>query len=79
MDAACSMVENGCVYLTKSAPWLSHLLSELMAFPRSKHDDQADSISQALDWIKRRLSGAYDGVVKYFKREAEKIRNAIQC
>jgi phage terminase large subunit-like protein len=33
---------------SKDAPWLSVLEAELLAFPQVKHDDQADSISQAL-------------------------------
>jgi len=28
-------------------------IDELTVFPRGKHDDQVDSTSQALDWIKR--------------------------
>jgi predicted phage terminase large subunit-like protein len=77
MDAASNMIENGFAYLPEAAPWLGDLLSELMAFPKSRHDDQVDSISQALDWIKQRLSGSYDGVVEYYKREAEKILNGV--
>ena len=30
------------------APWLADLEDELFAFPRGRHDDQVDSISQAL-------------------------------
>ncbi len=73
MDTASIMIENGFVYLPDTAPWLGDLLSELMAFPKSRHDDQVDSISQALDWIKNRRF--YDGVVEFYIREAEKIRN----
>jgi hypothetical protein len=36
------------------APWLSGLKSELLGFPNVKHDDQIDSVSQALSWIKGR-------------------------
>jgi hypothetical protein len=34
--------------LPESAPWLADLEAELFAFPGGKHDDQCDSISQAL-------------------------------
>lgn len=57
MDSASSMIEKGFVYLPERAPWLSDLLSELMSFPKGKHDDQADSLSQALDWIKQHMAG----------------------
>ena len=40
--------ENGQVLLPKEAPWLPDLEAELFAFPRGRHDDQVDSISQAL-------------------------------
>jgi hypothetical protein len=43
-----------------------------MNFPKGKHDDQADSISQALDWIKKRSMGAYWGLLEFWRQEAEK-------
>jgi hypothetical protein len=33
--------------------WLGAYLHELTTFPACKHDDQADSTSQALDWAKQ--------------------------
>lgn len=46
--------EAGSVIFPKDAPWLDDLITELLAFPASRHDDQVDSISQALSWIIRR-------------------------
>jgi predicted phage terminase large subunit-like protein len=40
--------ENGQVCFPKEAPWLRDLEDELFAFPSGRHDDQVDSISQAL-------------------------------
>lgn len=40
--------ESGRVWLPDSAPWLSELEAELLAFPAGRHDDQVDSIVQAL-------------------------------
>jgi predicted phage terminase large subunit-like protein len=40
--------ENGQVFFPKEAPWLRDLEEELFAFPSGRHDDQVDSISQAL-------------------------------
>ncbi len=45
--------ESGAVWFPKAAPWLSGLKAELLGFPNVKHDDQVDSISQALSWIKQ--------------------------
>jgi predicted phage terminase large subunit-like protein len=46
-------IENGFVYLPTEADWLAAYLHELTTFPKGKHDDQADSTSQALDWAKQ--------------------------
>jgi predicted phage terminase large subunit-like protein len=48
------------VHLPEHAPWLPELEAELFSFPGSRHDDQIDSISQALNhdnslWIWERL------------------------
>jgi predicted phage terminase large subunit-like protein len=40
--------ESGRVFFPKEAPWLADLEAELFAFPNGRHDDQVDSISQAL-------------------------------
>jgi predicted phage terminase large subunit-like protein len=45
--------EAGSVLFPKDAPWLSSLKAELLGFPNLRHDDQADSVSQALSWIKQ--------------------------
>ena len=47
-----STIENGFVYLPTEADWLAAYVHELTTFPSGKHDDQADSTSQALDWVK---------------------------
>ena len=55
--------ENGQVLFPKEAPWLADLEDELFAFPHGRHDDQVDSISQALghkspsQWTKESLEG----------------------
>lgn len=40
--------EAGLVHFPRTAPWLATLEAELLAFPQAKHDDQVDSLSQAL-------------------------------
>ena len=48
MSHASSTIERGEVYLPEQAPWLPDLEAELFSFPGSRHDDQCNSISQAL-------------------------------
>jgi predicted phage terminase large subunit-like protein len=49
-----AMFEAGSVRFPQDAPWLQDMIVELMAFPNYRHDDQVDSISQALTWFRRR-------------------------
>ncbi len=51
LNAQTATIENGFVYLPREAPWLADYVHEVTTFPSSKHDDQADSTSQALAWI----------------------------
>jgi predicted phage terminase large subunit-like protein len=53
MSAQTAKIEAGAVYLPRSAAWLDNLRTELLAFPFGSHDDQVDSISQALAWMSR--------------------------
>jgi hypothetical protein len=48
MAVASAKFEAGQVLLPERAPWLADLEAELFVFPGSRHDDQCDSISQAL-------------------------------
>ena len=43
--------ESGRVLLPSSASWLDDYRRELTSFPGSKHDDQVDSITQALHYM----------------------------
>lgn len=51
IDAQSAKFEAGRVHLPEQASWLSDLVSELLSFPNSRHDDQVDSVSQFLEWI----------------------------
>jgi predicted phage terminase large subunit-like protein len=48
MSVATAKFESGLVYLPECASWLADFEAELFAFPGSRHDDQCDSVSQAL-------------------------------
>lgn len=54
-EAASVAIENGQVFLPRNALWLADLLQEIRNFPRGAHDDQVDSISQFLAWIRTRI------------------------
>jgi predicted phage terminase large subunit-like protein len=64
MSIQSAKFESGQVFFPSQAPWLADLESELFAFPNARHDDQVDSISQALAhhlsgycWDERSLAG----------------------
>ena len=48
--------ESAKVLLPNKAPWLADLETELFTFPHGRHDDQVNSISQALSYER----SAYD-------------------
>ena len=50
-----ALFEAGQVYLPERATWLVEFEAELFAFPGGKHDDQVDSVSQALTLGKSHL------------------------
>lgn len=43
-------LEAGSLFIPKSAPWLAEFMAEYLAFPKGRHDDQMDSLSQFLTW-----------------------------
>jgi|HubBroStandDraft_6_1064221.scaffolds.fasta_scaffold118897_2 predicted phage terminase large subunit-like protein len=59
MSAQSAKIESRQVFLLRHANWLEDLRTEMLAFPYGAHDDQVDSISQALYWMSRpRWGGA---------------------
>jgi hypothetical protein len=44
-------------------------LHEMTVFPNGKHDDQADSTAQFLDWFKKPF--ASQGIFEYYRQLAE--------
>lgn len=46
-------VESGAVVLPANAPWVEAFVDEVTAFPNVKHDDQVDSMTQALSALAR--------------------------
>lgn len=69
------LFESGQVFLLDTAPWLADFVKELTSFPACKHDDQVDSVTQALAEI-RKLLDEPGGVYAYYKMlHAEMMRN----
>jgi hypothetical protein len=75
MSIQSAKFESGRVLFPKQAPWLADLELELFAFPRGRHDDQVDSISQALGhkpasgWTAESLKG-YSRLVNALYQDA---------
>lgn len=53
MDGVTPWLEGQRFYLPQSAPWLTDWETEVYSFPAAAHDDQIDSLSQALDYLGR--------------------------
>jgi predicted phage terminase large subunit-like protein len=51
LSAQAAQFHAGCVFFKEDAPWLGELMAELLGFPGVRHDDQVDSISQALAFV----------------------------
>jgi hypothetical protein len=68
-----SVDANGFVHLPEKAEWLPEYLHELTTFPKGKHDDQADSTSQALDWVRQGYWGPGMGIFNYYRIAHEKM------
>jgi predicted phage terminase large subunit-like protein len=51
LEAQTAQFAGGMVHFPKHAPWLDDLVAELLGFPGMPHDDQVDSVSQALAFI----------------------------
>ena len=67
LNAQTATIDNGFVHIPDDAAWLADYLDELTTFPHSKYNDQADSTSQALAWIKE--SQFNSGLHNYYRRE----------
>lgn len=53
LNAVAPLIEGGRVFIPTEAPWLDDFLNETSAFPSSKHDDQVDALTMALDIMSR--------------------------
>jgi len=73
MHSVTSTIENGFVHIPDEAHWMAEYLHEMSSFPRGKYDDQVDSTSQALDWMKNGMCSF--GLIELYREQAEELRN----
>ena len=71
MNTVTSTIANGFVYLPEKASWLAQYVHELVTFPNGTHDDQADSTSQALNWIKEPIP--HSGLLEFYRQDVLKM------
>jgi predicted phage terminase large subunit-like protein len=52
---SCTLLfEGGKIFFPENAVWLNDFEMEMLSFPSSDHDDQVDSMTQFLNWVKSR-------------------------
>ena len=51
-EAVTPLFEAGKVFVPEAAPWLADYVTEITSFPGSKYDDQVDSTTQALAYLR---------------------------
>jgi predicted phage terminase large subunit-like protein len=75
-SAITPMIESGAVLLPEQAPWLDDYLHEICGFPATKHDDQIDATSQALEWIQEFAS--LSGIEEFTRLGSEESRASLE-
>ena len=53
--------EAGRIFVPEHAPWLDAFIDELMLFPSGPHDDQVDSVTQAIEYLNQHGGNPWDG------------------
>jgi hypothetical protein len=59
----------------EGAPWADDYIESMTRFPKGQHDDDVDSTSQALNYLRRRQHG----VMEYIERELAKEHEKDLC
>jgi predicted phage terminase large subunit-like protein len=79
MAVASAKIEAGQVLLPRRAPWLADFEAELFAFPAARHDDQCDSVSQALidQNVKPPMIISDELIQRLRERERRRLRNRL--
>lgn len=53
MAGATGQIEAGQLMLPEDASWLAEFKAEILGFPSVRHDDQADALTQLMNWVLR--------------------------
>ena len=70
--AVTPIIESGRVYLPNGAGWVNGLIENMGAFPNAQHDDDVDSVTQALNYLAR--GGGNLGMFEYLKQQADNLK-----
>jgi predicted phage terminase large subunit-like protein len=73
--AVSPMFEAGMILLPEGAEWADDYIESMTRFPKGQHDDDVDSTSQALNYLRRRQHG----VMEYIERELAKEHEKNLC
>ena len=73
--AVSPMFEAGMILLPEGAEWADDYIESMTRFPKGQHDDDVDSTSQALNYLRRRQHG----VMEYIERELAKEHEKDLC
>jgi predicted phage terminase large subunit-like protein len=70
--AVSPMFEAGMILLPSGASWADEYIESMIRFPRGAHDDDVDSTSQALNYLRRRKHGFMEYIEQELAKEQEK-------
>ena len=70
------MFQTGQVLLPRDAPWLQDFEKELLGFPSVKYDDQVDSTSQYLGWVREKRAQRFE--FDFFHEDEGQITEWLQ-
>jgi hypothetical protein len=74
-QAATPTIEAGRIFLPESAPWLAEFLDEHASFPNGAHDDQVDSVTQFINYVRR--TGNYT-LIDWYKQQQAALDSAVK-
>jgi predicted phage terminase large subunit-like protein len=70
--AVSPMFEAGQILLPSAASWADDYIESMIRFPKGAHDDDVDSTSQALNYLRKRKNGVMEYIQKELDKEAER-------
>jgi predicted phage terminase large subunit-like protein len=84
MNTVTPKIEGGFVHIPQQAEWLETYLFELTVFPNGRYDDQVDSTSQALAWIRDNCDKNRYGLLEVYQQlqaamDAPRITGPHMC